>query len=539
MSATVDPLARTLTGASVPPRVDMPALVAELRRVLAPDRVIADPSELYVYDCDGFTIARSTPGAVVFPLNTAEVVAVVKLLAARDVQIVPRGTGTGLTGGCVAFENGVIVSTARMNKVLKIDLENRVAHVEAGVRNTALSDAVAQLPLNVELEADDVRDVRPSTSPSRDPVDGGAAAPIANRKSQIANPYHFAPDPSSQRASTIGGNASTNAGGIHTLKDFVSSNHVLGMEIVLPDGTVLEVGGRDGCYECGPFDLPGLICGHEGTFGIVTKLWVRLIPNATSFRTLVATFRSTSDACNVVSEVIAAGMLPAAMEMLDGRMIEIIESIYHFGLPKESQAMILTEIDGIDALLDGQMQDIIDISQRHGAISIEASADPATRMKLWKARKSAFGAIGKISPSYCTQDACVPRSRLGEVLAEVDKIGKKFGLQINNVFHAGDGNVHPIFLYDDRNEEQMQNVLLAAEEMLRYCIDIGGTLTGEHGVGVEKIHLMPYQFDQRTMHQFQRVKDAFDPTERINAGKLLPSDKIKVNLIKPGRHAPQ
>ena len=517
--------------AAAPPSL---TLVDELRRLTAPERVIADPSELYVYDCDGFTIARSTPGAVVFPMSTAEVVAIMKLLAARDVQIVPRGSGTGLTGGCVAFQNGVIVSTARMNKVLKIDLENRVAHVEAGVRNTALSDAVAQLPLNVDVCADDVHDVHPTSSPSRDPVDGAAG-----RKRQIANPYHFAPDPSSQRASTIGGNASTNAGGIHTLKDFVTSNHILGMEIVLPDGTVLEIGGKDGCYESGPFDLPGLICGHEGTFGIVTKLWVRLIPKATSFRTLVATFPTTGDACDVVSDVIASGMLPAAMEMLDGKMIDIIESIYHFGLPKEAQAMILTEIDGIDALLDGQMQDVIDISKRHNALSIEASSDPTTRGKLWKARKSAFGAIGKISPSYCTQDACVPRSRLGEVLAEVDRIGKEFGLQINNVFHAGDGNVHPIFLYDDRNEAEMQNVLVAAEKMLKYCIDIGGTLTGEHGVGVEKIHLMAYKFDRSTMQQFQRVKNAFDPTERINAGKLMPSEKVKVNLIKPGRHVPQ
>jgi glycolate oxidase len=516
-------------------------LISELRSLLSADRVISDPSELYVYDCDGFTIARSTPGAVVFPRSTEEVVRVVKLLGARGVQIVPRGTGTGLTGGCVAFENGVVVSTARMNNILKIDLENRVALVEAGVRNTALSDAVAQLPLNVEIAADDVHDVHPTTSPSRDPVDGGAnlKSQISDRKSQISNPYHFAPDPSSQRASTIGGNASTNAGGIHTLKDFVSSNHVLGMELVLSDGTVIEVGAKDGAYESGPFDLPGLVCGHEGTFGIVTKVWVRLIPKATSFRTLVTTFKTTADACAVVSDVIATGILPAAMEMLDGRMIEIIESIYHFGLPKESQAMILTEIDGIDALLDGQIQEIIEISKKHNAISLELSADPNTRAKLWKARKSAFGAIGKISPSYCTQDACVPRSMLGQVLARVDEIGKQYGLQINNVFHAGDGNVHPIFLYDDRSEEQMQTTLRAAEDVLKYCIDVGGTLTGEHGVGVEKIHLMPYMFDEPTMRQFQRVKEAFDPDERINAGKLLPSEKIQVNLLKPGRMAPQ
>jgi glycolate oxidase len=227
------------------------------------------------------------------------------------------------------------------------------------------------------------------------------------------------------------------------------------------------------------------------------------------------------------------------MEMLDGVMVTLLESNYHFGFPPQSQALVLTELDGIDSLLDGQMQVIEDLCRKHNAISITASKDPATRAKLWKARKSAFGAIGKISPSYCTQDACVPRSMLAQVLKRVDEIGKEYGLAINNVFHAGDGNVHPIFLYDDRSEEQMQNVLIAAEKMLQYCIDIGGTLTGEHGVGVEKIHLMSYLFDRPTLDQFQRVKDAFDPTERINAGKHIPSDKIKVELIKPGRHAPQ
>jgi glycolate oxidase len=477
------------------------SLINELHEILATEQVLTDPSELYVYDCDGFTIARNTPRAVVFPTSTEQVVRVMKLLAARDVQIVPRGSGTGLTGGCVAYENGAVVSTARMNKVLQIDLENRVALVEAGVRNLALSDAVGLLP-------------------------GGAG-------------YHFAPDPSSQRASSIGGNAATNAGGIHTLKDFVSSNHVLGLELVQSDGTVLEIGAKNGAYESGPFDLPGLVCGSEGTFGIITKVWVRLVPKATSFRTIVAVFTTTADACNVVSDTIASGMLPAAMEMLDGAMVRIIEDIYHFGFPPETQALILTEIDGIDALLDEQMQQIIDLCNKHHAINVQSSKDAATRAKLWKARKSAFGAIGKISPSYCTQDACIPRSMLADALERIDQIGKQFGLQINNVFHAGDGNVHPIFLYDDRDEQQMHNVLLAAEEVLKYCIDIGGTLTGEHGVGVEKIHLMGYLFDGPTMRQFQRVKDAFDPFERINAGKLLPSEKVKVDLLKPGRHVPQ
>jgi glycolate oxidase len=476
------------------------SLIFELQNLLSPDRVMADPSELLVYESDGFTIARSRPAAVVFPISTSEIVDIVRILEKHDAQIVPRGSGTGLTGGCVAFDVGVIVSTARLNKILKIDLENRVAHVEAGVRNVQLSEAVAALP-------------------------GGAG-------------FHFSPDPSSQRASTIGGNAATNAGGIHVLKDFASSNHVLGMEMVLANGSVVEIGAKDGCYESG-IDLPGLICGSEGTLGIITKVWVRLAPKATSFRTIVGIFPSTGDACETVSQIISAGHLPAAMEMLDGRMIQVVNDTFHMGFPSNAQALILCEIDGIDALLDGQMDEIVQIMRAHHAMSVQTSSDPDTRIKLWKARKHAFGAIGKISPSYCTQDACVPRSMLAQVLAKVDEIGKEYGMTINNVFHAGDGNVHPIFLYDDRDEAQVQNTLRAAERVLKYCIDIGGTLTGEHGVGVEKIHLMPYMFDTATMALFQRIKHAFDPLERINAGKLIPSDKVQVNLLHPGRHVPQ
>ena len=476
-------------------------VICQLQVCLRPSHVVTDPAERFVYESDGFTIAKSRPAAVVFPTSTQEVVEIVKLLGSHGVQIVPRGSGTGLAGGCVAFENGIVVSTTRMNRVLKIDLENRVAHVEAGVRNVQLSDAVAQTP-------------------------GGAA-------------FHFAPDPSSQRASSIGGNASTNAGGIHTLRDFVTSTHILGMEMVLADGSVLAAGGQNGSYESGNFDLPGLICGHEGTFGIITKLWVRLVPKAASFRTIVSIFATTAYACETVSDVIAAGLLPAAMEMMDGKMIQIVEDAFALGFPRDAQALVLTEIDGIPELLDGLQQQVIDISRRHNATSIQSSSDADARAKLWKARKGAFGAIGRVSHSYCTQDACVPRSMLAGVLERIDQIGKEYGLQISNVFHAGDGNVHPIFLYDDRDESQVQNTLRAAEEVLKYCVDIGGTLTGEHGVGVEKIHLMPYLFDKPTMDQFRRVKDAFDPDERINAGKMIASDKVRVSLLKPGRKAPQ
>jgi glycolate oxidase len=489
-----------LSSASATPTSD---LIAELAEILPPGGILTDPAGLFVYESDGFTVAKARPGAVVFPTGTEQIVRIVKLLAERDVQIVPRGSGTGLAGGCVAFENGVVVSTTRMNRILKIDLENRVAHVEAGVRNVQLSDAVSLLP-------------------------GGSA-------------WHFSPDPSSQRASTLGGNAATNAGGIHVLKDFVTSNHILGMEMVLADGTVVELGAQNGCYEGGNFDLPGLICGCEGTFGIITKLWVRLTPKATSFRTIISTFADTSECCNAVSDIIAAGMLPAAMEMMDGWMIKIVEDAFHVGFPADAQALILTEIDGIEPLLDGQMRQIEEICKRNNATRVEGTGDAGARAKLWKARKSAFGAIGRISPSYCTQDACVPRSKLAAVLKRIDEIGKEFNLRIANVFHAGDGNVHPIFLYNDRVESEVQNVLHAAERILQYCIDVGGTPTGEHGVGVEKITLMPYMFDAATMGQFARVKLAFDPGDRINSGKLIPSvsGKVQVDLLKPGRHVPQ
>jgi glycolate oxidase len=343
--------------------------------------------------------------------------------------------------------------------------------------------------------------------------------------------FHFAPDPSSQRVSTIGGNAATNAGGIHTLKDFVTSTHIIGMEMVLSDGTILNVGGANGAFEGGPFDLPGLICGSEGTLGLITSLWVRLTPKPSGTRTTVGLFSTTADACKTVSEVIARGMLPAAMEMMDGKMVRVVEDAFHLGIDATAQALVLTELDGINDLLDAELAELVEIHKKHSAISITTSSDAATREKLWKARKGAFAAIGRISHSYCTQDACVPRSALAGVLEEIQRIGKKYGLTIPSAFHAGDGNVHPIFLYDDRDEKDVQKVLHAAEEVLQYCLSVGGTVTGEHGVGVEKIHLMRQQFDVATLSQFSRIKLAFDPQERINAGKLIPSEKVRISLI--------
>jgi glycolate oxidase len=478
-----------------------PELIAELKKLLPPKGVLSESAELVNYESDAFSQARARPLAVVLPTSREQTVAIVKLLAQNNIQIVPRGAGTGLAGGCVAFENGVVISTARMNRILKIDLDNRVALVEAGVRNLQLSEAVAGLP------------------------DGSA--------------FHFAPDPSSQRTSTIGGNAATNAGGVRTLLDFATSNHVLGLEMVLADGQLLHVGGNDGSYESAGLDLTGLICGSEGTLGIITQVWVRLAPKPSALRTIVSVFTEVADACAMVGDVIAAGILPSAMEMLDGYTLKVVEDAFHLGLPTGAMALVLTEIDGIDALLDSPRDQIVEISRRHNAVSVETASDADARAKLWKARKSAFGALGRVSHSYCTQDACVPRSMIGALLNKVGEISRFYGLQISSIVHAGDGNIHPIFLYDDRDPEQVRKTLAASEDLLKYCIEINGTVSGEHGIGLEKIHLMRIMFDTPTLKQFRQVKQCFDPGSRINDGKMIPGTGVEREVRKAGRHVPQ
>ena len=468
-------------------------------------RLLTDEAELATYETDGFTLARGRPAAVAFPGTSREVAAVVKVLGRHRLNVLPRGSGTGLTGGTVATPErlGVVVSTARLGQIHEVDLENRVAHVGAGVRNTQLTDAVARIP-------------------------GG-------------DRFHFAPDPSSQRASTLGGNAATNAGGIHVLKDFVTTSHVLGVELCTAGGDLVELGATRGLHVSpGGFDLPGLLCGSEGTLGIITSLWLRLVPKRTSFRVVVATFATQADACEAVSEIIAAGHLPAAMEMLDGRMVKVVEDVFHLGIDPSAKAMLLIELDDPEPLLDSALDALVAILNDHGAVTVETAKDAKRKAELWSARKRAFGAIGRISQSYCTQDACVPRSRLAEVLERVGDIGARRGLAINNVFHAGDGNVHPIFLYDDRDPKQVDNVLETAEEVLQACIDVGGTITGEHGVGLEKLSMMPRLFDAVTLSTFRRVKHALDPAGRINAGKLLPPEHGEAaRPTTPGRRVPQ
>ncbi len=469
-------------------------LVQELTAIVGLQGILSDPDELMAYECDGFPIAKSVPAAVVFPTSTDQVARCVQVIGRHGSQIVPRGTGTGLTGGCTAYAQGVIVCTSRMRKILVVDIANRVACVEAGVRNTELSEHVAGLP-------------------------GGAK-------------LHFAPDPSSQRASTIGGNAATNAGGLHTLKYGVTTNHVIGMEMVLADGSVVQTRAGKLLDGIGP-DLPRLVCGSEGTIGVITQVWVRLTYNPTTFRTAVAIFESNIDCSQAVADLIGAGIVPAALEMMDGAMIRAVEDAYHFGFPTDAAALLLVELDGVEATLDAQMEQVIAMCRANHARDVQKSDDPQKRADLWSARKKAFGAIGRISPSYCTQDACIPRSTLPQVLQKVDEIGKKYRLPITNVFHAGDGNIHPILLFDENDPEQVHNTMLASYEILEYCISLGGALSGEHGIGVEKLPLMSKMFNEATLKTFVRLKLAFDPGEQINAGKKIPSDKLRVDLLHP------
>jgi glycolate oxidase len=469
-------------------------IVRTLVSIVGPKGIVTDKGELKVYECDGFSVAKGTPTAVVFPTTTQQVSQICKALTAAGVAIVPRGTGTGLAGGAVAYGGGVIISTSRMDKIEKIDLANRLAVVQAGVRNYALTEAVAY---------------------------------------EGAPGLHFSPDPSSQKASTIGGNAATNAGGINTLKHGVTTNHILGLEMVLPDGTIMETR-TAGLYDGFGPDIGGLVCGSEGTLGIVTKLWCRLVNKPKNFRTVYAVFDSTFDACKTVADVIATGIIPTSMEMMDGAMIRVVEDAFHYGFPVTAKALLLLEVDGVEEVLDDQMDLICSLAKENKATDIKQCSDPVRRAELWSARKRAFGAIGRISHSYCTQDACVPRSMLPQVVETVGLIGEKYGLKINNVFHAGDGNIHPILLFDEDKPEEVQRVLQASLEILDYCISVGGTITGEHGVGVEKLHLMPRMFNKATIGAFQEIKKTFDPQQLINDAKLIPSEKMIIELLHSG-----
>jgi glycolate oxidase len=471
-----------------------PGLVAALRDVVGTQGVLSAGADLLVYECDGFVIEKNTPDVAVFPTTSAQVAAIVKLAHQYQVPFLPRGAGTSLAGGCLPVGGGVLIVLTRMREILEINLRDRYAVVQPGVVNIWLTNRLK------------------------------------------GTGYHFAPDPSSQGACTIGGNVATNSGGPHTLKYGVTVNHVLGVEVVLADGRVVEFGGP---HE-DPFglDMTGVLVGSEGTLAIVTRIWVRLTRDPEGCRTMLAVFDSVEDATNTISEIIAAGIVPAALEMLDQGILVALEEAFRFGFPLDAQAILLIEVDGLEAGLDEQRDRIIELCQRCGAREVRQARDAKERQLLWKARKQAFGAVGRLSPSYCTQDGVVPRTRLPHMLRKIYQIGQAHQVRIVNVFHAGDGNIHPILLFDERDPEQVRRVLAASEEILDECIACGGSVTGEHGIGVEKIGLMHKLFAEGDLEAMRRLRMAWNPTGRLSPGKMLPTaGACGLEQRHPGRRA--
>jgi glycolate oxidase subunit GlcD len=458
-------------------------LVAALERILGREGCLSRPEELFVYECDGLTAHRGTPAAVAFPRSREDVQSVVRACRAHGAPFVPRGAGTGLSGGALASEGTVVVECSRLNRIREVDVANRIAVVEPGVVNADLSKAVARHGL------------------------------------------FYAPDPSSQLACTIGGNVAENSGGPHTLKYGTTTNHVLALELVLPDGERVDLGSPTGWAP--GYDLVGAVVGSEGTLGIVTAATVRLEPVPEAVETLLAIFPDVVRACRAVGGVIESGLVPAALEIVDERTIAAVEaSMYAAGLPTDAGAVLIVELDGAAVSLPAQVERVREIAAREGASRVEVARDDAERQRFWRARKGAFGAMGRLAPDLYVHDAVVPRSKLPEVLEGVCAIGDRYGLVLSNVFHAGDGNLHPNISFDRRDADELRRVLAAGEEILRLCVGAGGVITGEHGIGVEKRDFMGLVFGEEDLGAMRRLRDAFDPDGVCNPGKLLPTPRF-------------
>ncbi|VAX35889.1 Glycolate dehydrogenase, subunit GlcD [hydrothermal vent metagenome] len=476
---------------------DKAEAIACFREIVSDDALLADASETLVYECDGYTVAKQSPDIVLFPETTEQVAAIVTYCNQKEIPFVPRGAGTSLAGGCLPVGGGVMIVLTRMNRILEINVRDRYAIVEPGVVN---------LHLTRELEG---------------------------------TGYHFAPDPSSQGACTIGGNVGANAGGPHTLKYGVTTNHVLGLEVVMPDGSIENLGSTT--EESAGYDLTGLFVGSEGTLGICTKIFVRLTRTPHACRTLLAIFDSINDATETISDIIGQGIIPAALELMDQGILQAVEEAFHFGFSLDAEAILLIEVDGLEISVEQEATQISQICKKHSAREIRRAETEDERKQIWKCRKQAFGAIGRLSPSYCTQDGVVPRTKLPDILNFILECGERHRLQILNVFHAGDGNIHPILLFDERDAAQMHRVLLASEEILEECLRLGGSVTGEHGIGVEKISLMSKMFSEADLAMMNTMREIFNPHALCSPGKMLPvsggcgMEEIKPN--KPNRKA--
>ncbi len=452
-------------------------IVAALKRIV-PDGVVDDAASMAVYESDGLTAYRQLPMVVVLPRTTAQVSEILRYCSDRNVKIVPRGAGTSLSGGALPLADGVLLGMARFNRILEVDYDNRVAVVQPGVTNLAVTREVE------------------------------------------GHGFYYAPDPSSQIACSIGGNVAENSGGVHCLKYGMTANNVLGVEMVLASGEVVRLGGRQ--LDSSGLDLLGLVVGSEGLLGVVTEVIVRILPKPELARALLVGFASVESAGKCVADVIAAGIIPAGMEMMDRPAIHAAEAFVRVGYPLDVEALLIVELDGVVAECDHLIDRVADIARENGATSVRQSASEAERLAMWAGRKAAFPAVGRISPDYYCMDGTIPRRRLPEVLQRMAKLSVHHQLGVANVFHAGDGNLHPLVLYDANKPGELERAEEFGADILRLCVEVGGVLTGEHGVGVEKRDLMPVMFNETDLKQQQHVKCAFDPASLMNPGKVFP-----------------
>ncbi|HYL84707.1 MAG TPA: FAD-linked oxidase C-terminal domain-containing protein [Candidatus Angelobacter sp.] len=455
-------------------------LARELEKLLGASSVLSQPEDLLLYEYDG-SVEIGRPDLVVFPASTEHVSQIVKLAAKHQIPIVGRGAGTGLSGGALARTGGVMIVFARMNRILSLDAENQRAVVQPGVVNFELTRA---------------------------------AEP---------NGLYFAPDPSSQKSCTIGGNVAENAGGPHTLAYGVTTNHVVALGLVLPDGAIVRVGSAQG--DAPGYDLTGLFVGSEGTLTLITEITVKLSRKPEAVKTLLAVFGSVDDAAETVVDITARAITPSACEMLDGWTLGVVEDFVHAGFPRDSAAVLLLEVEGLAEAVAAQAAAITDVCNAHHAREIRVARDNAESELLWKGRKNAFGALGRLAPSNYVLDGVIPRTKLPQTLRRIQEIGKQYGFDIGNIFHAGDGNLHPIVLYDPRDKTQFDRAMQASAEIIRYCVEMGGALTGEHGVGMEKSELMPLLFSDADFDLMRRVHDGFNPDSSLNPGKIFPLSK--------------
>lgn len=452
----------------------------KLQEIFPEKRCLTRDVELLPYESDALTAFQAKPAAVVIPESPDEVVAVVKLCHEAGVPFVARGSGTSLSGGSLPIQDGLVIALNRLNKILKIDPEQKTAVVQPGVVNLHISKAVSQYGL------------------------------------------YYAPDPSSQSICTIGGNVAFNSGGAHCLKYGMTSNHVLGLKVVLPDGEVVEFGSESAeGMGVGP-DLIGLFIGSEGLFGIALEITVRLLPKPERYRTVLAAYRDLASAGDAVSAVVASGLLPGAMEIMDKLAIKAAETAVNAGYPKDAAGLLIVELEGESQQVEYEFEQLLEVINASGAYEVSVAQDESQRAKIWKGRKGAFSSVGRLSPDYVVQDGVVPRSKLGQALAEIDRLSEEYGLGVANVFHAGDGNLHPLILYDGRVEGMLEHAEELAGKILTMCIKLGGTITGEHGVGMEKREYMPVLFNETDMTVMREIRQAVDNKKIANRGKMLP-----------------